>query len=175
MMRVVAGRLRGMRLRTARTPGFRPTSGRVREALFSILGDEVRDRPFLDLFAGVGGVGIEALSRGAVEAVFVEQAGAAVRTIGENLTHTRLEAGARVVRADVFGFLAPGAGLSDPFEYVYVAPPQYHGLWVQTLQALDARPGWLAADAWVIDEVTIPPCFHCGLHQLRTIIAPPAK
>jgi len=152
-MRVIAGKAKGHRLKSVPGTGTRPITDRAKSALFSVIGNDVVGCRFLDLYAGTGQVGIEALSRGAVEAVFVEQAGAAVRTIGENLAHTRLEARARVVRADVFGFLAPGAGLSDPFEYVYVAPPQYHGLWARTLQALDTHPGWLAADAWVIAQI----------------------
>ena len=73
---------------------------------------------------------IEALSRGAEEAVLVEQAGLALRTIRANLAHTKLAGSARVVRDDVFHFLA---GLPAPFDYIYVAPPQYQGLWARTL------------------------------------------
>jgi 16S rRNA (guanine(966)-N(2))-methyltransferase RsmD len=105
---------------------------------------------FLDLFAGTGQVGIEALSRGAEEAVFVERARPALRTIRDNLEHTRLEVGAHVVRGDVFDFLSREP---DPFDYVYVAPPQYEGLWIKTLRLLDERPGWLADDGWIIVQI----------------------
>jgi 16S rRNA (guanine966-N2)-methyltransferase len=152
-MRVIAGKAKGHRLKSVPGKGTRPITDRAKSALFSIIGNDIIGCRFLDLFAGTGQVGIEALSRGAVEAVFVERAGQALRTIRENLAHTRLEAGARVVRADVFDFLASPGGPADAFEYVYVAPPQYRGLWVQALQALDAYPAWLADDAWAIAQI----------------------
>ena len=149
-MRVIAGKAKGFRLRSVPGNGTRPVTDRAKSALFSILGNAVAGSHFLDLFAGTGQVGIEALSRGAEEVVFVEQAGLAVGTIRQNLAHTRLEAGARVVRADVFRYLQRDA---EPFDFIYVAPPQYHGVWAQTLQVLDRRPGWLAPDGWVIVQI----------------------
>ena len=149
-MRVIAGKAKGHRLKAVPGSGTRPITDRAKSALFSILGDDVVGCRFLDLFAGTGQVGIEALSRGAAEAVFVERGGAALRTIRENLANTRLEAHARVVRADVFAFLARAP---EPFDYVYIAPPQYQGLWAATLRALDARPGWLAEDGWAIVQI----------------------
>ncbi len=73
-----------------------------------------------------------------------------MRTIRENLTHTRLEANARVVRADVFDFLLREV---EPFDYVFVAPPQYEGLWVKALRALDANPGWVSDSGWAIVQI----------------------
>ena len=108
------------------------------------------DARFLDLFAGTGQVGIEALSRGATRAVFVEMQHAALRVIHSNLSSTGLAAHAEVVRDDVFHYLT---ALAHPFDYIYVAPPQYRGLWIQTLQMLDALPGWLADDGWVIAQI----------------------
>ena len=130
--------------------GTRPITDRAKAALFNILGQDVVGCRFLDLFAGTGQVGIEALSRGAAEAVFVERGAAALRTIRENLAHTGLAASARVVRADVFEYLRREP---EPFDYVYIAPPQYQGLWARTLRALDARPGWLADDGWAIAQI----------------------
>ena len=158
-MRVIAGKAKGHRLRSVPGKGTRPITDRAKSALFSIIGNDVIGARFLDLFAGTGQVGIEALSRGATEAVFVEQARAALRTIHENLAHTRLADRARVVRADVFDFLDVAGGTTEtadklhPFEYVYIAPPQYRGLWVRTLEALDASPGWLTGDGWVIVQI----------------------
>jgi len=149
-MRVIAGKAKGRRLKSVPGEGTRPVTDRAKEALFSIVGSDIVGFCFLDLFAGTGQVGIEALSRGAAEVVFVERALPALRTIRENLAHTQLETGARVVRADVFEFLA---GAAEPFEYVYVAPPQYQGLWLETLRVLDANPRWLAEDAWVIVQI----------------------
>ncbi|HEY72051.1 MAG: 16S rRNA (guanine(966)-N(2))-methyltransferase RsmD [Chloroflexi bacterium] len=149
-MRVIAGQAKGRRLKSVPGEGTRPITDRAKESLFNIIGNDIVGFRFLDLFAGTGQVGIEALSRGAAETVFVEQARPALLTIRDNLHHTRLEAGARVVHADVFEFLARQA---EPYEYVYIAPPQYKGLWVQTLRALDANPGWLAEYAWVIVQI----------------------
>jgi 16S rRNA (guanine(966)-N(2))-methyltransferase RsmD len=114
------------------------------------LGSDVIGSRFLDLFAGTGGVGIEALSRGAAEVIFVERGGKALRTIRDNLAHTGLAEGGRVERADVFAYLARPPAPSD---YVYVAPPQYQGLWADTLHALDRQPGWLYEDGWVIVQI----------------------
>jgi 16S rRNA (guanine(966)-N(2))-methyltransferase RsmD len=152
-VRVIAGKAKGHRLKSVPGTGTRPITDRAKSALFSIIGNDVVGSRFLDLFAGTGQVGIEALSRGAAAAVFVEQAGPALRTIRGNLAHTRLEAGARVVRADVFDFLASKVGPVETFDYVYVAPPQYRGLWAKTLQVLDAQPAWLADDAWAIAQI----------------------
>ncbi len=152
-MRVIAGKAKGHRLKSVPGGGTRPITDRAKSALFNIIGNDVIGCRFLDLFAGTGQVGIEALSRGATEAVFVERAGAALRAIRENLAHTRLEARARVVRADAFDFLATQVEIAEPFDYVYIAPPQYRGLWVRTLRALDASPGWLTDDGWTIAQI----------------------
>ena len=149
-VRVIAGKAKGRRLRSVPGQGTRPVTDRAKSALFSIIGNDVIGSQFLDLFAGTGQVGIEALSRGAAESVFVEQAAPALRTIRENLAHTGLADGAHVVRADVFGFLARAG---DPFDYIYIAPPQYRGLWAQTLQVLDRDTAWLSEDAWVIAQI----------------------
>lgn len=149
-MRVIAGRAKGRKLKSVPGKGTRPITDRAKSALFSILGADVIGCRFLDLFAGTGQVGLEALSRGAGEVVLVEQAGLALRTIHDNLARTKLEDGAQVVRADVFVYLGREA---EPFDYVYIAPPQYYGLWVQTLRALDAAPDWLAEDGWAIAQI----------------------
>jgi 16S rRNA (guanine(966)-N(2))-methyltransferase RsmD len=105
---------------------------------------------FLDLFAGTGSVGIEALSRGALEVVFVERGRMALRTIRANLDHTQLDDGANIQRADVFKYLTSSP---SPFDYIYVAPPQYRGLWADTLRLLDQTPDWLYTDGWAIVQI----------------------
>lgn len=149
-MRVITGKAKGHNLKSVPGDITRPITDRAKSALFSIIGNWVIDSYFLDLFAGTGQVGIEALSRGARQAVFVEIAEPALRTIRANLEHTGLEKNAHVVRADVFDFLLRDP---DPFDFVYVAPPQYKGLWVKTLRLLDHRVGWLADDGWVIVQI----------------------
>lgn len=149
-MRVIAGKAKGRRLKSVPGEGTRPITDRAKSALFSILGDDVIGCAFLDLYAGTGQVAIEALSRGAATAVLVEKAPLAVRTIQENLALTGLAANARVVRADVMAYLQ---GEATPFDYLYIAPPQYRGLWSATLQVVDARPDWLAEDGWAIAQI----------------------
>lgn len=134
-MRVIAGEAKGRKLKMVSGSSTRPVGERVKEALFSILGDRVVGARFLDLYAGTGSVGIEALSRGAAFAVFVDRQRQAVSTIRDNLTHTGLKDRSEVVRGDAFSFLRR-EGL-DPFDLIYVAPPQYKGLWAKTLLALE--------------------------------------
>jgi len=149
-MRVIAGKAKGRKLSDVKGPGTRPITDRAKSALFSILSYDVRDAQFLDLFAGTGQVGIEALSRGAARAVFVEHGQGAIRTIYANLRLTKLEENARVERADVFRFLT---GLPQTFDYVFIAPPQYRQLWIKTLHQIDNMPAWLAADGWAIVQI----------------------
>jgi 16S rRNA (guanine966-N2)-methyltransferase len=149
-MRVIAGSAKGIQLQAVPGSGTRPISDRVKEAVFNILADEIVGSRVLDLFAGTGSVGIEALSRGADLAVFVEKHSKAIATIHANLKHTTLEARARVVRTDVFRFLA---GPPQPFDIVYIAPPQYQGLWNKTLWALDAEPAWLDPNGLAVVQV----------------------
>ena len=149
-MRVITGKAKGRRLKSVPGSGTRPITDRAKSALFDILSYDVADTRFLDLFAGTGGVGIEALSRGADEVVFVEKSGVAVRTIYENLEHTQLTKGAQVERADVFKYLE---GSAVPFDYIYVAPPQYKGLWSDTLRLIDRQPDWLRESGWVIVQI----------------------
>jgi 16S rRNA (guanine966-N2)-methyltransferase len=149
-MRVIAGRAKGTPLRAVPGSGTRPISDRVKEAVFNILGADIVGARVLDLFAGTGSVGIEALSRGAEQAVFVEQRGRAVATIQANLHRTRLQAGGRVVQNDVFRFLTQEP---EPFDLIYIAPPQYRGLWRKTLLALDANPDWLDSRATAVVQI----------------------
>jgi 16S rRNA (guanine966-N2)-methyltransferase len=149
-MRVIAGSAKGTQLRAVPGTGTRPISDRVKESLFDIIGAEIIDAHVLDLYAGTGSVGIEALSRGAASSLFVEKQGKAVATIQANLQRARLQAWARVVKDDVFGFLA---GKPQPFDLIYIAPPQYRGLWRKTLLALEANPGWLGPGSLVVVQI----------------------
>src|SRR4051812_17540965 len=100
-MRVISGTAKGRQLKRVPGESTRPIMDRVKEALFNILGDNIRDGAFLDLYAGTGSVGIEALSRGAERAVFVENTRAAIKTIEENLAVTGLSEYGEIVRQDV--------------------------------------------------------------------------
>jgi 16S rRNA (guanine966-N2)-methyltransferase len=146
LMRVIAGEAKGRKLLSVPGQATRPITDRVKESLFNILGRRVVDALFLDLFAGTGSVGIEALSRGACRAVFVERNRQALKVIAENLKKTRLAERAQVVSSDVFKFLR--GKFDEKFDLVYIAPPQYKGLWAKTLLALDGRE--LLADEGLI-------------------------
>jgi 16S rRNA (guanine966-N2)-methyltransferase len=150
-MRVIGGTAKGTQLQAVPGSITRPISDRVKEAVFNIVGETIVGSRVLDLFAGTGSVGIEALSRGAESAVFVEKHRRAADTIRANLRRTSLEtSSARIVQADVFKFLTRD---SEPFDLIYVAPPQYRGLWSKTLLALETNPGWLDPGGLVIVQV----------------------
>jgi 16S rRNA (guanine(966)-N(2))-methyltransferase RsmD len=139
-MRVVAGEAKGRRLKGPKTEDTRPILDRVKTALFDILSWRVEETTFLDLFAGVGSVGIEALSRGAAAATFVEVDAAVLKILRENLETTRLADRAEVMRADAFAFLESAAAQGRHFDIVYVAPPQYQGLAAKAVRRLDSHP-----------------------------------
>lgn len=124
-MRVITGSARGAKLSTLEGEDVRPTGDRVKEAIFSMIQFEIEGRTVLDLFAGSGQLGIEALSRGARLAVFVDQSPAAVAMVKQNLQHTRLFQKARVLHTDYTSFLA---GVKEPFDIALVDPPYSKGL-----------------------------------------------
>ena len=120
-MRVIAGSARGVPLRAPRDPGTRPITDRVKETLFAILGERVPDARVLDLYAGSGAIGIEALSRGAASADFVERHRAAADALRANLSATRLGGDARIHATDVDSFLRLTA--AGPWDLVVLDPP----------------------------------------------------
>lgn len=150
-LRVISGTAKGRRLRLVPGEGTRPISDRVKVSLFDILGADVQRAWILDLFAGTGSVGIEALSRGAAGALLVDKDARAIATIRENLSATGLADRAEVLRADAFDLLARPP--HRKVDYVYIAPPQYHELWARALTELDTHVGWLNPDAWTIVQI----------------------
>jgi 16S rRNA (guanine966-N2)-methyltransferase len=148
-MRVIAGRYRGRRLQAPPGVATRPTSDRVREALFSVLGDRVRGARVLDLFAGSGALGIEALSRGAAEATFVDSAPAAIRAVRNNLD--ALDAAAEVRRADARRFLGTARAASRQYDLVFLDPP-YRPAGRLGSELTAALPAVLAPGAAVVAE-----------------------
>lgn len=144
-MRVVTGEAKGRRLKAPKTMGTRPIIDRVKTALFDILAGEVEDARFLDLFAGTGSVGIEALSRGAASATFIEMNYKVLKLLRENLQITDLTEHAETMHADAFKFLQHYATNTEHdqqrfYDIVYVAPPQYQGMAARALQMLDSSP-----------------------------------
>jgi 16S rRNA (guanine966-N2)-methyltransferase len=146
-LRVIAGSAKGRILQPPRTSATRPITDRAKESLFAILAPRIPRARFLDLFAGTGSVGIEALSRGCAHAVFVERSRQALAGIRHNLEITGLAARADVVARDVFAYLRDSP---SPFDVIFVAPPQWQGLWPRAVALLDREPGWLADGAVVV-------------------------
>jgi 16S rRNA (guanine966-N2)-methyltransferase len=163
-LRVIAGRAKGRKLYSVPGDTTRPITDRAKESLFNILGIDLQGSTFLDLFAGTGAVGIEALSRGAAYVLFIDINRKAVHTILANLEHTDLEEGADVRRANAFNLF------HDPpprrFDYVYIAPPQYKELWTRALIELDDHPEWMAEDAWVVAQIHPSEYEALALHHL---------
>lgn len=148
---VIGGRVKGFKLQSVPGSGTRPIMSMVKAALFNIVAPYVLDSSWLDLFAGTGSVGIEALSRGAALARFVENQNRAVKTIHANLEHTGLAEWGEVWHKNAFSVLA---GLADrQFDFVYIAPPQFKDIWSRALLALDQNPGWLMDDSWIIVQI----------------------
>jgi 16S rRNA (guanine(966)-N(2))-methyltransferase RsmD len=116
------------------------------------LGDFVPGSRWLDLFAGTGQVGIEALSRQAAEVIFVDNVYAAIRTIKDNLRHTQLARDAKVLKMDAYSYLESPTGA--PFDLIYVAPPQYKEMWHKVLFILDRQPpAYLNPDGLVVVQI----------------------
>lgn len=150
-LRIISGSARGMRIQAVPGDTTRPVTDRVKESLFNILASDVRGSTWLDLFAGTGSIGIEALSRGAEYVRFNEMNRQAIQTINTNLEITRLKAGGQVTQGDAFNLLRSTPNRA--FDYVYIAPPQYKSMWSEALQMLDSNPGWLSEDGWVIVQI----------------------
>ncbi|HEX2696554.1 MAG TPA: 16S rRNA (guanine(966)-N(2))-methyltransferase RsmD [Anaerolineales bacterium] len=150
-LRVISGIAKGRKLKSVQGDTTRPITDRVKEALFNIIGADVIDSAWWDVFGGTGAVGIEALSRGAVFARFTDLNRAPIETIKDNLKSTHLESRAEAKRGDAFSLLA--ARPDKQFHYIYIAPPQYQEMWVNAIKELDSNPGWLIEDGWAIVQI----------------------
>jgi 16S rRNA (guanine966-N2)-methyltransferase len=149
-VRIIGGEWRGRKLHFPPSTGLRPTPDRVRETVFNWLQFELAGARCLDLFAGSGALGLEALSRGAAEAVFVEREAVSVRAIGEMLALLRCDRG-RVEQADAFAWLERGSPAAKPFDIVFLDPPYGEARLPVLTEKLERR-GWLAAGAWIYLE-----------------------
>ncbi|MBM3126123.1 MAG: 16S rRNA (guanine(966)-N(2))-methyltransferase RsmD [Chloroflexi bacterium] len=150
-LRVIAGIAKGRKLHSVPGDSTRPVMDRVKEALFNILAGDVIHSRWWDLFAGTGAIGIEALSRGAAFARFSDSNRIAVETIHNNLAHCQFEGVSEVRRGDAFSMLAHPP--DREFEFVYIAPPQYKGMWIKALQTVDEFIGWLSENGTVIVQI----------------------
>lgn len=150
-MRVISGSAKGTQLTSVPGKSTRPITDRVKEALFNILGPDIYAKTLLDLFGGTGAVGIEALSRGADFVVFIEINYRAYKTIHKNLNAAKLDPYAQVIKQDAFTYLRDEP--EREFDIIYVAPPQYQGLWIKTLETLESNPGWVKKNGLVIVQI----------------------
>ncbi len=152
-MRVIAGKARRLTLKTIEGDSTRPTTDRIKETLFNILQDDIPGSRFLDLFAGSGGIGIEALSRGAKEAVFVEQNRKAAECIRENLVHTKLDGQGKLLVSDAISAIRRMDG-QEKFDLIFMDPPYQKDLERAALEAL-VGTSLLDADTLIIVEVKL--------------------
>jgi 16S rRNA (guanine966-N2)-methyltransferase len=165
-VRIVGGRWRGRKIRFPSLPGLRPSPDRVRETLFNWLAPSIRGARVLDLFAGSGVLGFEALSRGAAEAILVERDRAAARQLRE-VAATLGAASAKVVEGDALSWLDRAQG---PFDVVFLDPPFESGLLPAALERLD-QSGHLAPGAFVYVEcpaTQAPPVLPAGWTEHRS-------
>ncbi len=151
MLRVISGNAKGRKLKTVPGDTTRPVTDMVKEALFNILGNDVVDSKWWDVFGGTGAIGIEALSREAAFIRFTDLNRLPIETIKENLINCNFLNRAEVRRGDAFSMLklAPDSF----FEYIYIAPPQYKEMWSEALKILDSNPGWLEETGEIIVQI----------------------
>ncbi len=152
-MRVIAGKARSLKLMTPPGMDTRPTTDRTKETLFNILQPEIGGARFLDLFSGSGAIGIEALSRGAAFAVFVEKDRAAAECIKKNLAFTKLGDNGQILRKDV-GAALKSLEKGEPFDLIFMDPPYGRGLERQVLEYL-AHSSLLAEEGTVVVEASL--------------------
>lgn len=151
-MRVIAGTARSLPLRTPEGMDTRPTTDRIKETLFNMLQAYVPGSVFVDLFSGSGGIGIEALSRGAAKAYFIENAPKAISCIRQNLTFTKLEDRAIVLRQDVFSGLS---GISESAVDVIFMDPPYHCEHEKNVLALLRGMRYVTEDTLIVAEAAL--------------------
>lgn len=152
-MRVIAGSARRLLLKTPEGMDTRPTTDRIKETLFNMIHQDVIQCRFLDCFSGSGGIGIEALSRGASRAVFIEKSPRAAACIRENLRTTRLEDRARVLNCDVLAGLRRLEG-HDAFDIIFMDPP-YNCLWERQVLTYLQNSALAGEDTLIIAEASL--------------------
>ena len=152
-MRVIAGSAKGRRLHAGKGQAVRPTADKVKGALFNILASrfDLRSARLLDLYAGSGSLGIEALSRGASHVTFVDESAASIHVLRDNLRACRMDGAARVLRLPAMRALVQLARQPVAFDGVLLDPPYGHGLVEQTLAAIAAH-GVVHPGGWVMAE-----------------------
>ena len=149
--RIIAGELKGLHLKSPPGTITRPITDRVKENLFNIIGYDIIDASFLDLFAGTGSVGIEAYSRGAGFVHFIEKNQLPFSILQQNIALIKDQNAYSVTKYDAFHFIS--SSKKQKFDYIFVAPPQYKGMWTKTLHLLDTPPQLLNENGTVIVQI----------------------
>jgi len=171
-LRIIGGALRGKKLHAFHGKGIRPTSDRTREAIFNILSDRVFGAVVLDLFAGSGALGIEALSRGAGMATFIDKAPAAISLLEKNLRSCKIETRARIISWDIERNLNCLQSQDRPYNLIFLDPPYHKGMLLPALDHLKTNKA-LAPDACLVlehgdlDELPLPIAGFGRLDQRR--------
>jgi 16S rRNA (guanine(966)-N(2))-methyltransferase RsmD len=149
-MRVISGSAKGRALKAVPGDSTRPILDRAKVPLFDILRSFVPNKQILDLFGGTGQIGIEALSQGATHCVFCDTNARAIATMKDNLVTTQLSERAEVRHTDAFVYLKNAAKV---FDLIFVAPPQYKGIWIDAMRIIAERPHLLADDGKIVVQI----------------------
>lgn len=172
-MRVIAGKFKSRRLRTLRGMALRPTSDRLRETLFDILGDSVQDSVFVDLFAGTGAIGIEAVSRGASQVIFVEKHAPAVKLIRENLKSLGIAGEVEILPIDALHALDKLASQHVRTHFVFLDPPYAQAQEYERVLEFIGSAEMLSAGGLIIAEHAKKlelPLFAEALERTRVVV-----
>jgi 16S rRNA (guanine966-N2)-methyltransferase len=149
--RIIAGKIKGKRLKSLPGNQTRPITDRVKENLFNIIGSDIFDSKFLDAFAGTGSVGIEAFSRGAQFVQFIEKNKKSYLILKENLAEVFESNAVNLIQTDAFRYLI--STVENNFDYIYIAPPQYQQMWESAINNVDQNPKLLNMNGWMIIQI----------------------
>jgi len=149
-VRVVSGSARGRKLLAVPGDLTRPILDRVKTALFDTIRPQIQAAKVLDLFGGTGAIGIEALSQGAAHCIFLDLSKLAAETIRKNLAITEFTPQAEVRQADAFSYLRT---TSKQFDLIFIAPPQYQGIWIEAIRTIAERPNIVSPAGTVIVQI----------------------
>jgi len=151
MLRVIAGSLKGRRLKTVPGDTTRPITDRVKESLFDILGNDVVDSTWWDVFSGTGAIGIEAISRGARFATLSDLNRLPIETIQVNVESCGISSKVQIIKADAFHLLTRTH--DKTYDFIYIAPPQYLNMWEKAMVSLDRNPELLKLSGDAIVQI----------------------
>jgi 16S rRNA (guanine(966)-N(2))-methyltransferase RsmD len=168
-MRIIAGKFRGRKLKVIRSPQFRPTSEVAREALFNILRDKVVDASFLDVCAGSGSVGLEALSRGAAKVTFIERNPICVAALQRNISMFGCQKQVKVICSDAIAAMRRLLKTGEKFDIIFADPPYGTDLANRLLKWLDENSGLLDEDGLFIVQHSRRDSLSCACSSLELL------